>query len=301
MLDGRFTRLFAHLPRLTIERRRTLVLLGTFAATLCLNGCTGKIGSVKAPLNDGQTFSISGTLTPIAGGSGATVSLSGPSSATTTTSSAGTYSFAGLAAGTYAVTPSQKGFSFSPSSQTATVSVADVTGINFTATAQQGGTFSISGTITPTAGGSGATVLLSGTVGATTTTNTAGDYTFSGLPNGTYTVLPVDPGFAYTPTTRIVTINGANDTGVNFTAAAGQAHSVALTWNASSSAVSGYNIYRSTMSGSGYTRLNGALIPGLAYADTTVAAGTTYFYVATAVDSGGDESADSNQATAVIP
>jgi hypothetical protein len=279
--------------------------LGLFAAAVCAGGCTGKVSTsgntsqIQAPT--GQTFTISGTLSPTTGGSGATVSLSGPSSATTTTNSAGTYSFGGLTAGTYAVTPSEAGFSFSPTSQTATITVTDVSGINFTATAQKGPTFAISGTITPTSGGSGATVLLSGAVGATTVTNTAGNYTFSGLPNGNYTVLPIDAGFAYTPTTRTVTINGANDTGVDFTAAVGQAHTVALTWIASSSAVTGYNIYRSTVSGSGFTKLNSALISGLAYADTNVVAGATYFYVATAVDSGGDESADSNQATAVIP
>jgi Carboxypeptidase regulatory-like domain len=279
------------------------VCVGVFAAAVYACGCTGKVTTTNtsqvAPA--GQTFTISGTLSPTSGGSGATVSLSGPVSATTSTSSAGTYSFGGLTAGTYAVTPSQSGFSFSPTSQTATITVANASGINFTATAQTGPTFAISGTITPTSGGSGATVLLSGAVGATTVTNSAGNYTFSGLPDGNYTVLPIDAGFAYTPTTRTVTINGANDTGVNFTAAAGQAHSVALTWNASSSAVSGYNIYRSTVSGSGYTKLNSSLISGLAYADTNVVAGTTYFYVATAVDSGGDESSDSNQATAVIP
>jgi Carboxypeptidase regulatory-like domain len=280
------------------------VCVGVFAAAVYACGCTGKVTTTAntsqvAPA--GQTFTISGTLSPTSGGSGATVSLSGPVSATTISTSGGTYSFGGLPAGTYAVTPADPGFSFSPTSQTATITVANVSGINFTATAQTGPTFAISGTITPTSGGSGATVLLSGAVGATTVTNSAGNYTFSGLPDGNYTVLPIDAGFAYTPTTRTVTINGANDTGVNFTAATGQAHSVALTWNASSSAVSGYNIYRSTVSGSGYTKLNSSLISGLGYADTNVVAGTTYFYVATAVDSGGDESADSNQATAVIP
>jgi fibronectin type 3 domain-containing protein len=74
-----------------------------------------------------------------------------------------------------------------------------------------------------------------------------------------------------------------------------------LTWTASTSTVAGYNIYRSTVNGSGYTKLNPALISGTSYNDTSVQSGTTYFYVATSVDSGGDESADSNQATAVIP
>jgi fibronectin type 3 domain-containing protein len=98
-------------------------------------------------------------------------------------------------------------------------------------------------------------------------------------------------------------LSGANHTGVNFTATASttQAHSVALTWTASTSTVSGYNIYRSTVSGSGYAKLNSSLLASLSYSDSTVQSGTTYFYVATAVDSGGDESPDSNQASAVIP
>jgi hypothetical protein len=78
-------------------------------------------------------------------------------------------------------------------------------------------------------------------------------------------------------------------------------HSVTLSWTASTSTVSGYNIYRTAVSGSGYAKINSGLIPGLTYTDTTVQAGTTYYYVATAVDASGTESTDSNQATAVIP
>jgi hypothetical protein len=78
-------------------------------------------------------------------------------------------------------------------------------------------------------------------------------------------------------------------------------HSAALTWNASSSTVSGYNVYRSTVSGSSYTKVNPTPIGALNYTDSTVQSGTTYFYVTTAVDSSGDESAYSNQAIAVVP
>ena len=78
-------------------------------------------------------------------------------------------------------------------------------------------------------------------------------------------------------------------------------YAVALTWTASTSAVSGYNVYRSTSSGSGYVKLNNSLIATVTYTDSTVASGTTYYYVTTAVDASGYESGDSNQATAVIP
>ena len=173
--------------------------------------------------------------------------------------------------------------------------------MNFTAAAQTGQTASISGTITPTPGGSGATVLLSGPTAATTTTNASGAYTFSGLPAGTYTVTPSESRFAFTPVNQNVALSGTNQTGINFAAAPGTAHSVVLSWTASTSSVSGYNLYRSTVDGSGYTKLNSSLVASLSYSDTAVQSGTTYFYVATSVDSGGDESANSNQASAAIP
>ncbi len=77
---------------------------------------------------------------------------------------------------------------------------------------------------------------------------------------------------------------------------------VTLTWTASISPnVSGYNIYRGTASGGPYAKVNSALITGTSYMDTTVVPGTTYFYVATAIDSGSNESAYSNEARAIVP
>jgi hypothetical protein len=78
-------------------------------------------------------------------------------------------------------------------------------------------------------------------------------------------------------------------------------HTVHLTWDASTSQVSGYRIYRSKSSGSSYALLTGSPINALLYDDSTVSSGTTYYYVVTAVDSSGIESVDSNQATAVVP
>lgn len=78
-------------------------------------------------------------------------------------------------------------------------------------------------------------------------------------------------------------------------------HSVTLDWNASTSSVSGYNVYRSTTNGSGYKKVNGGLVGSTSYTDTTVQNGTTYYYVTTAVDGSGNESSYSNQATAAIP
>jgi len=80
-------------------------------------------------------------------------------------------------------------------------------------------------------------------------------------------------------------------------------HSVVLTWDASTSPdVVGYNVYRSDVSGGPYTLLD-ASIPGstLTYTDRTVQAGMTYYYVVTAVNSEGNESLYSNEASALVP
>ena len=65
--------------------------------------------------------------------------------------------------------------------------------------------------------------------------------------------------------------------------------------------VVGYNVYRATISGGPYTKINSALDGSTTYTDSTVQAGTTYYYVTTAVDGSGTESTHSNQVQAVIP
>ena len=79
-------------------------------------------------------------------------------------------------------------------------------------------------------------------------------------------------------------------------------HTVSLSWDTSTSTVAGYNVYRSITSGSGYVKLNSSLVVGgQAFTDSGVSSATTYYYVTTAVDSGGTESAYSSEASAVIP
>lgn len=78
-------------------------------------------------------------------------------------------------------------------------------------------------------------------------------------------------------------------------------HSVALSWSADSSTVAGYNVYRGTQTGGPYTKLTSAPGPSTNYGDAAVTSGQTYFYVTTAVDSTGAESAHSNEVQAAIP
>jgi centrosomal CEP192-like protein/ASPM-SPD-2-Hydin domain-containing protein len=79
-------------------------------------------------------------------------------------------------------------------------------------------------------------------------------------------------------------------------------YSVDLSWDPSSgSGVVGYNVYRGSVSGGPYSKINSALETSTAYTDSSVNAGQTYYYVTTAVNSSGTESGYSDQAEAVIP
>lgn len=177
-----------------------------------------------------------------------------------------------------------------------------VKGQNAQATSPQ--IYSISGMISPVAGGSGATLTLSGAATATTTADGAGNYAFAGLANGTYAVTPSRTGYTFSPNTQATTVSGTNVTGLNFTASPQVAHSVVLAWIASTtSTVTGYNVYRSLVSGTNYVQINSSIVlaPLVSYTDTTPSSGTTYYYVTTAVDANGSESAFSNEVSAVIP
>lgn len=85
------------------------------------------------------------------------------------------------------------------------------------------------------------------------------------------------------------------------TATQSATHSVSLTWTPTTSAVAGYDVYRSEVSGGPYAKLDSSLVTADSYTDTTVSAGLTYYYVVTAVTTGGIQSADSIQASATIP
>lgn len=102
-----------------------------------------------------------------------------------------------------------------------------------------------------------------------------------------------------------ITSNAVNSPGtvsMSGTGISSTTHSVVLSWTASgSSGVSGYNVYRSTTSGGGYARVNLVPTSTTKYSDGGVSSGVTYYYVVTAVNSNGGESAKSGQISAKIP
>lgn len=84
-------------------------------------------------------------------------------------------------------------------------------------------------------------------------------------------------------------------------AAAQSSHSVTLSWTQSTSTgVTTNNVYRATTSGGPYAVIYSSAAPATTYTDNSVASGSTYYYVVTALV-GSEESAYSNQVTAVIP
>jgi hypothetical protein len=55
------------------------------------------------------------------------------------------------------------------------------------------------------------------------------------------------------------------------------------------------------VSGSSYAKVNSAVIGGLAFSDSSVTSGHTFYYVATSVDASGTESAYSNEVSVTVP
>jgi fibronectin type 3 domain-containing protein len=197
-------------------------------------------------------------------------------------SSGGLYT-APSAAGTFTVTATSAADNTKSASATVTVSTAPV----------------VSVTISPTS----ASVLtnatrqftasVSGSSNTSVTWSATGGSVFSG---GLYTA----PNTAGTFTVKATSV-ADNTKSASATVSAPQQHTVTLSWTASTSTVSGYNVYRSTVSGGPYTQTNTALNASTNYVDNSVQSGTTYFYVVTAVDADAVESAFSNQVSVVVP
>jgi hypothetical protein len=92
---------------------------------------------------------------------------------------------------------------------------------------------------------------------------------------------------------------------------AGTPHSVTLTWTApspvgGSGTVGGYNIYRAAGAASvastlTFAKINATLNSGLTFTDAGVAAGVTYSYCVSTVDTLGEESACSAAVAANVP
>jgi hypothetical protein len=91
-------------------------------------------------------------------------------------------------------------------------------------------TYSISGNVSGDISAA-VTITLTGPVNTYTTTDVNGDWTFTALPNGNYTVAPSKTGYIFSPLSRPANVSGANITALDFvsTTSAGPTYSISGT------------------------------------------------------------------------
>lgn len=148
------------------------------------------------------SYTVGGRITSdTAGLAGVTVALSGSESSSKVTDASGNYSFTVTAEGNYTVTPSKTNYTFAPTGASFNALGGNRTA-DFTATLKL---YRIGGRVTTASGAGvgGVTVTLSGSQSRTTTTDAAGNYSFTSLPaGGNYTVTPSKTNYAFTPASR---------------------------------------------------------------------------------------------------
>jgi hypothetical protein len=258
--------------------------------------------TVSAAAGKGQGYSLSGISFPVMVPAGQSVPFTvtfAPQSAgntsgsiafnsnatdsptTETLTGSGTQEGGGSAVGQLAVAPSTMSFGNVPVGSNAiqkgtlTAGGSDIT---VSAAAGKGQGYSLSGISFPVMVPAGQSVPFTVTFAPQSAGNTSGNIAF-------------DSNATNSPTTETLTGSGTEPS----------QHSVALSWDASTSQVVGYNIYRGVASGGPYTKLNTSANASTAYTDNSVQSGQIYYYVTTAVDSSNVESVYSNQVTASIP
>jgi hypothetical protein len=186
-----------------------------------------------------------------------------------------------LGAGQLAATPATLNFGNvavgSNSVQTGTLT-AGASDITVASAAWNGAGYSVSGITFPVTVPATQSVQFTVTFAPETTGSTSGSIAF-------------DSNATNSPTAVTLSGNGTQSS----------THSVALSWDPSTSQVIGYNVYRGTVSGGPYRRVNTSIDTTTVYTDSSVQGGQTYYYVTTAVDANNVESGYSNQATSVIP
>jgi hypothetical protein len=268
----------------SLAQYETLTNSGSSTVTISQVNVTGagfSLSSLRLPLslNKRQSVTFSILFTPRAGGNTSgriaivsnasnpdlSIALSGDGiSAGQITSSATALNFGSVTVGTsksLTATLTATGSSAVLSSATSNSSEFILGGISLPRTIAAGQSVSLTLTFTPRASGTA------------------------------FGIISLVSNAANTPTIETLTGLGT----------AAPTHSVSLSWSSSPSAVVGYNLYRGARSGGPYTRINPVLNATTSYTDNSVQAGTTYYYVSTAVDGSGIESIYSNQQQAVIP
>ncbi|MFN2512968.1 MAG: carboxypeptidase regulatory-like domain-containing protein [Pyrinomonadaceae bacterium] len=209
-------------------------------SNLSANKTANFTGTLNQHSITGQVISSNGNAL-----AGVTVSLSGTQVATTITSATGIYSFNNLAAaGNYTLRPAKQNYVFSPPTRVfddlGANEVANITGALVS--------YSIAGRVFNAAGQgiSGATVTLSGSQAATTTTNSSGNYSFLAAAEGSYTLSVAKVHHTFAPSNSSFSNLSGNRT-ANFTGTLDQHSITGLISSSDGTALAGVGL---TLSGS---------------------------------------------------
>lgn len=144
------------------------------------------------------------------------VGLNGPPPALVPTSSAGVFSFTVPVGGNYLIAPARDGYTFNPPSLSLSNVKQSISSVNFVGTPAP--VLEISGVVVD---GNGmplvdVPVTITGSTNGTSPTGPIGNYGFSVLASGNYTVIPALPGVVFSPPSRSFTNLTSPQTGVNF-------------------------------------------------------------------------------------
>lgn len=202
-------------------------LLGFAAVAIALAVMESGCAPEESPGTPYSVRTISGRVSG-AVAAGVTVSVGSRSAVTDAN---GDYTIVNVRDGTYTVTPSLAWYTFSPASRTVTVSGANVTGVDFTATAIPR-TYTVAGRVYG-AGAANVTVTLSAVSGtpasATATCDASGAFTFTGLSSGVFLLVPSSPGTIFAPAESLVTVTDRDVAGPYFVASSAASRSIAGT------------------------------------------------------------------------
>jgi hypothetical protein len=267
----------------------------SYAQTLLISNLGSAALNVTQIAASGNGFGVSGISLPLTLLAGQSTSLTVTFESTAAGSASGTVAIASNAAGS----PTTVGLSATSGPPSVQLS-ANPSSVSFgNASVGVGATQNI--TLTNTGN---STVSISSVSAAGT------GFTVSGVPDVTLApsqtvnvAVNFDPAATGLATGSLAVTSNAPPVQIALsgTGTAAGAPSVKLSWSPSTSAVIGYYVYRAIGADAQLSKLTGAIVPSTSYQDTNVAAGQTYIYALTAVDSAGVESALSTSVTVNIP
>lgn len=247
--------------------------LSTLPATVAAKGSA----KLNVHFNPSATGSASGQLV-IANNSLVSPSLTVALTGSGASGGSGTQSGAALSVNASSIAFGSIGLT-TPGTQSLTLSSTGSAAVTVSSVAASGTGFSVSGATFPLTLNPGQTATLSIQFKAAAAGSVTGSLTIKSNASSTSTITVA-------------------------LSATGVSRAVDLNWSGpsnSSSAVSGYNIYRATGTSSSFQKLNSSVDQAASFVDGSVQATTTYQYYVTTVDSSGMESTPSNTATVAVP